>query len=259
MKKYSVTSSDSTSLSLEVCGGGETALLFIHGWLGNKSWWSEQMKAFQDKYLVAAMDLAGHGESSKTRKDYSSKLYADDIVAAAKSLEAKNVILIGHSMSGAYVLEAAPQIPNLKALVVVDTLKDLDFTFTDEQINSFMDLYDNHFAMGVESVLPQYLFVSSTPKEVVDRLKKEFLAQAPFARVAIEPLYRMDLKRAAQGVKVPVKAINSDHGPTNEEANKKYIKNYAFKLVKGTGHYPMMENAAAFNQVLEEFLNMPLN
>ncbi|MBA2404675.1 MAG: alpha/beta hydrolase [Bdellovibrionales bacterium] len=72
------------------------------------------------------MDLSGHGESGKTRIEYSSKLYADDIVAVANSLTAKNVILVGHSMSGSYVLEAAQFISNLKSIVVVDTLKNLD-------------------------------------------------------------------------------------------------------------------------------------
>lgn len=254
MKTKSILSSDSTPISLDISGSGDTALIFIHGWLGNKQWWSGQVSSFEKDYLVALMDLAGHGDSGKSRVNYTLKLYADDIVAAAKSLPVKEVILVGHSMSGAYVLEAAPHIPNLKALIVVDTLKDLDQTFTPEQIESMLDLYRDNFEMVVDKILPGYLFVDSTPSDIKSKIQAEFLSQSKIARAAIEPLYRMDLKTAARSVNIPVRAINSDNGPTNKEANQKYLSDYDFKVIKGTGHYPMLENVEAFNSALKEIL-----
>lgn len=257
MKKYTTHSSDSTPLVYEVSGQGDTALLFIHGWLGNKSWWEGQREVFEKDYLVARMDLAGHGESGKERKTYTTKLYADDIAAVANNLEAKNIILVGHSMSGAYVLEAASKISHLKALVVIDTLKDLDFTYTSEQVETFLELYRSNFKMAVESILPQYLFVPTTPPAVKARLEQEFLSQSDFAMAAIEPLYRMDLKASAQKVKVPVRAINADNSPTNADANKKYLKDYDFKMIHGTGHYPMLEKVKEFNEILKEIVKDP--
>jgi len=254
MTKYFVNSSDSTPISLDVTGFGDCALLFIHGWLGNKDWWKAQVEAFEKDYQVARMDLAGHGESGKDRTNYTSAAYADDIAVAANSLTAKKVILVGHSMSGAYVLEASAKIPKLHALIVVDTLKDLEQSFTPEQVESFLNMYRNNFKMTVETILPNYLFVNSTPANVKSEIQKEFLSQSSFASDAIEPLYRMDIKLAATSVKVPVRAINSDNGPTNEEINQKYFSDYDFIELKGTGHYPMLENATSFNSALKELL-----
>lgn len=255
MKKYSVKSSDNTSLTVEVSGAGETALLFIHGWLGNKSWWAGQVEDFKKNFITACMDLAGHGESDKTRVNYTAKLYGADIANVANSLEAKSIILVGHSMSGAYVLEAAAQIPNLKALIVVDTLKDLEMTFSSEQVESFLEIYRNHFADAVHKILPAYLFGTQTPEAVRERLQSEFLSQASFAEKAIEPLYRMDLKASAQKIKVPVRAINTDINPTNKAVNQKYFRDYDFKEIKGLGHYPMLEDVKVFNDLLRATLN----
>jgi len=254
MKTYSTPSSDSTLISISTSGFSDTALLFVHGWLGNKHWWDKQVEAFKSDYLVATMDLAGHGDSGKSRKDYTSKLYADDIVAVAKSLPAKEVILVGHSMSGAYALEAGPHIKNLKAIVVIDTLKDLDLSFSPEQIDSILNLYSGDFGVCVEKVLPDYLFVETTPPAVKEKIKSEFLSQSDFARPAIEALYFMDMKKFARAVDVPLRAINSDNSPTNIENNRKYLKDYNYKVIKRTGHYPMLEDPEAFNSALKETL-----
>lgn len=42
-------------------------------------------------------------------------------------------ILAGHSMSGAFVLEASLELPQVKAIILIDTLKDLNMIITYEQ------------------------------------------------------------------------------------------------------------------------------
>lgn len=254
--KKTVLSSDQTLINYEVSGKGETALLFIHGWLGNKRWWDSQRDFFQDKYLIAQMDLAGHGESGKSRTDWSCKTYADDIVAVAKLLPAKNIILIGHSMSGVYATAAALQIPNIKALVVIDTMKDLDQQMTLDQAQFVHDMYLKDFKGTIENVIPQYLFVSTTPPEVIVQLQNEFLANSPqFAVDCIEPLYKTDVREYASQVKVSTRAINSNVLVTNHESNRKYFRDYDYSIIKGVGHYPMLENPKEFNLVLEKILS----
>lgn len=253
--KKSVLSNDQTQITYEVSGIGETALLFTHGWLGNKSWWNSQRDFFLDKYLIAQMDLAGHGDSGKFRKDWTSKNYAEDIIAVAEDLPAQNIILIGHSMSGAYATEAALKIPNLKALILVDTLKDLDQMITLEQANPLFDLYLKDFKHTVYNVLPQYLFSTGTPPEVKAKLQDEFLSNSgEFAVKCLEALYKTDVRDFAKKIKVPVRAINSDVGITNKETNCKYFSDYNFSIIEGVGHYPMLEKPEVFNQALEKTL-----
>jgi len=55
-------------------------------------------------------------------------------------------------------------------------------------------------------------------------------------------------------IKVPIKAINADLNPTNLEINRKYAPQFDAVIIKGTGHYPMLEDPARFNQMLAEIL-----
>lgn len=254
MKKTTL-SNDQTEICYELTGNGETALLFAHGWLGSKQWWNSQRDYFSDKYLIAQLDLAGHGESGKTRTTWSSTTYADDIVAVARALPAKNIVVIGHSMSGLYATEAAIRIPNAKALIVVDTLKDLDQQMTLDQTTQLHDLYLKDFKFAIENVIPQYLFVETTPPEVRTQLQKEFISHGgEFAVKCIEPLYKTDAREFAPKLNIPVRAINSDVGVTNKDVNSKYFKDYDYSIIKGVGHYPMLENPKEFNLALEKIL-----
>src|SRR5712691_7055702 len=62
---------DGLSIVYEVRGKGDTALVFLHGWCGDRVWWKHQVDAFAGDYRVVALDQAGHGESGKDRKNWS--------------------------------------------------------------------------------------------------------------------------------------------------------------------------------------------
>ncbi|AZA48468.1 alpha/beta hydrolase [Chryseobacterium carnipullorum] len=253
MEKYA-QSSDGQNIHYKESGEGNPSILFVHGWLGNAEWWNSQQEYFKDQYHIVQMSLAGHGKSDTSRKTWSSESYSDDIKAVADQLDSKEIILVGHSMSGAYVLEAALKIPQVKALILIDTVKDLDETFTDEQAEDYLFVhYRNDFKNAVENILPQYLFSEKTPPEVKEKLQNEFLHNT--SETAIEllrPLYKTDFRETASNVQVPVRAINSDNSPTNADNNRKYLKDYEYVEIAGTGHYPMLENPEKFNQLLEQ-------
>ncbi|PWN70023.1 alpha/beta hydrolase [Chryseobacterium phosphatilyticum] len=255
MEKYT-PSSDGQKIHYKESGKGKTTLIFVHGWLGNTEWWNHQQEYFKNDYHIIQMDLAGHGKSDSGRQNWASELYADDIKAVTDTIDASDIILIGHSMSGAYVLEAALKIPKTKAIVIIDTLKDLDESFTEEQAEQLMfSHYRNDFKYAVENFLPQYLFAAQTPPAVKERLQHEFLQNEPEMVInLLKPLYQTDYREIAKDVQVPVVAINSDASPTNTEANRKYLKHYDNLMIEGVGHYPMLEKPDEFNTILDKVL-----
>lgn len=251
-----INSADQTQIYYELSGEGEIALLFAHGWLGNTHWWDEQSKYFSKKYSVVCIDFAGHGKSAKTRTEWSSRKYAEDLAAVANQITSKKIILIGHSMAGGYVLEAFPLISKTVAIILVDTVKDLDQLMSQEQANQIFEFYRNDFKGAVQNMLPQYLFAASTPADIQARLTNEFFANDPeFAVAALEPLYKMDLQALAKNITVPVRGISADYTPTHLENNQKYFKDYDFCTISNSGHYPMLERSEEFNQALEQTLN----
>jgi len=255
MEKYT-QSSDGLKIHYKESGQGNVTLIFVHGWLGNAEWWNNQQEYFKDRYRIVQMDLAGHGKSDSSRKEWTSGLYADDIKAVAEQINSPEIILIGHSMSGAYVLEAALKVPQAKALILVDTIKDLNETFTEEQAEQFLFVnYRNDFKNAVENILPQYLFAEKTPPDVKQKIQNEFLENTSEKAIdLLMPLYKKDFRDTASQVKIPVRAINSDNSPTNIENNRDYLKNYNYTEIEGTGHYPMLENPAEFNRILDDVL-----
>ncbi|MEO8515163.1 MAG: alpha/beta hydrolase [Flavobacterium sp.] len=255
MEKY-ISSTDNVNIHYKETGKGNIAIVFVHGWLGNANWWNSQEAFFKEKYNIVQIDLGGHGKSGKSRQNWTGEQYADDIKAVINQLNSSEIILVGHSMSGAYVLEASINSPKVKAILLVDTLRDLDQVFTSEQVEElvFSD-YRKDYKSAIENVLSRDIFVEETPLIVKNQLQNEFLQnESELAINALKPLYEMDIRKMAKSVAVPVRAINSEKSPTNIENNRKYFKNYSYRIITGTGHYPMLEKPDEFNIIMNELL-----
>src|SRR3954452_9383933 len=68
-------------------GAGENALLFVHGWACDETFWVGQAPALGAKFHVVTIDLPGHGQSDKPHIAYTMDLYAraiDAVLADAK-------------------------------------------------------------------------------------------------------------------------------------------------------------------------------
>jgi pimeloyl-ACP methyl ester carboxylesterase len=245
------TSADGVRIAYERSGAAPTALVFVHGWLGSGRWWDAQRDALAGRYTVVQLDLAGHGASGRDRARHSAEAYAEDIAAVVGAVDATRVVLIGHSMSGAYALLAAPRLPRTAALLLVDTLKNVEAVTPAAQVEEMLGLYRRDFATAVANVLPRWLFAPGTPPAIAARLQREFLERTgDDAAALLEPLYGCDLRTAAARLDVPVRALNTDLHPTDVDANRRHFRDYAVRDLPGLGHYPMLEAPADFTAAL---------
>src|SRR5262245_48775071 len=135
--KKTVKASDGLSIACDVRGKGETALVFLHGWGGDREYWKNQADAFAADYTVVTVDQAGHGASGKDRKTWTIESLAGDVESVVKDLGLKRVILVGHSMGGPVALMAAKKLPGtVVAVVGVDTLQDAEMKRPEELVKS---------------------------------------------------------------------------------------------------------------------------
>jgi abhydrolase domain-containing protein 6 len=97
------------------------SLFFIHGFLGSSYDWIEMIRYYDDNYHVIAIDLPGFGASEKSLNyNYSRENQADTVIELIKSLQLKDVTLVGHSMGGMISLMSAYKEPELiKQLVLI--------------------------------------------------------------------------------------------------------------------------------------------
>ena len=251
-----VTSSDGVPIHYAVQGKGDTALVFIHCWGCNRRLWDNQVAEFSKTSRVVTIDLPGHGESGLGRKNWSIESYGDDVKAVVTKLDLHRVVLVGSSMGGPIALEAARRMPErIAAIVPVDTLHNVEEKLPAEQLDAAMKQLRADYKGAVTALMNQFFFSASTPAAVKTRVLKDATSRPPETAIAIlAAIFAYDAGPALKEVKVPIRAINSDRVPTNVEVNRKYAPQFDVAIIKGIGHYPMLEEPASFNQLLAEIL-----
>ncbi len=75
-------------------------LLFVHGMGSGIPVWEKTIREFTREFRCVALDLPGHGYSSKGDFPYTMKFYADVLLRFMAALQLPRVTLIGHSMGG---------------------------------------------------------------------------------------------------------------------------------------------------------------
>lgn len=259
-KSEVITSADGVAIHYSVQGKGDPALVFVHCWACNRNFWEHQVAEFSKTNRVVTIDLPGHGESGQGRKNWSVETYADDVKAVVTKLDLKRVVLVGSSMGGPIALEATKRMPDrVVAIVPVDTLHNVEAKVPPEQLDAVFKQLQDDYKTATTGFLNQLFFSPTTPAAVKERVINEAISRQPDVALAIiKAIFSYDPAAGLREVKVPIRAINADRTPTNVEVNRKYAPQFDAVIIKGTGHYPMMEDPARFNQMLAEILrNLP--
>lgn len=242
-------------LNFKITGDGPKSLFFIHGWGGNLEWWNSQCDFFSRSYNIALIDLPGHGKSDMPKGELSSSVYAGAILEVVNYLS-DDVTLVAHSMSGAYVLDPVLRLKKIRKIIMIDTLKDMDQILNFEQAEkSIFSFYRENYKHALEYVLSDYLFSGDTPVRIREKLIGELLKIKPTRAIELlSPLYKVDVRKLAREISIPVRAINSDISATNVVANRKYFSDYKAEVMTKCGHYPMLEQPNEFNRILNKLI-----
>jgi len=251
-----------SEINYKVVGDGDTTLFFVHGWCINQSYWDAQVDHFEKRYKVVTIDLPGHGNSDKNRKDWTIENFGKDVILLIEALQLKNIVLVGHSMGGSIILEAAIAKPEVViGFVGVDNFKDLAVVYDEQQLED-MEAFINQLKTDYESAVKGFaqgmLFAESTPKKVSDRVLSDILEIPP--KISVDILESLSTHNEIEGRQMQqlqhkVHLINCDGYPTNTKQLQRYCTNsYAVHSIGDVGHYPMVEEAEKFNMILDGIL-----
>jgi len=236
---------------------GDTTLLFVHGWGINRTYWEPQVNTFKKEYRVVTIDLPGFGESGKNRKSWTVENYAKDVSAVINALQLKHVILVGHSMSGAIVLETAlTNLQSVIGIIGIDNFNAYGWVETPEskkETDGFFSMARAHYKKVVTDFSNQTLFAPSTDSLVRKRVLDDIVSADSV--ISINSLEQnMHYSIDAQLKKWPktLYLINSSSNTTDTLSFRKGgIDVHLFDVGK-TGHYPMIEKPDAFNKLLAQ-------
>lgn len=247
-----VTSPDSIQIAYEVHGDGTPALVFVHGWSCDRSYWKGQLESFSRSFKVVAVDLAGHGESGVGRRTWTIEAFGADVVAVVEKLGLQHVILIGHSMGSDVIAEAALRLPDRVAgIIMVDQYKKLGSGRTPEEVKAFAARLRVNFVDSVQALVRR-MFISNSDSSLVEWVAADMSAAPP--DIALEAFqstlnYSWQIPRTLEKLKLPVIAINSDKPPTDVASMERY--GVQVMSMPGVGHFLMMENSEGFNLLLK--------
>ena len=111
---------DGSRVHYESYGKGPEAVVFIHGWTCDLTFWRGQAPVYE-KRRALLVDLPGHGQSDKPEVSYTQERFARAIEAVMRDAKVERAVLVGHSMGGPVALTFLRLFPaKTKALVMVD-------------------------------------------------------------------------------------------------------------------------------------------
>ncbi len=217
-----VAAPDGVSIAYTVSGEGSPALVFIHGWLCDQTFWSAQVEEFSNTNTVITIDLPGHGLSGMDRDGWPLLAFGGD-VQVVEHLDLDEAVLIGHSMGGSTALEAARLMPDrVIGVVAVDSLQDADAKYDPDQLNTALASYEKDFA-GTCLQFTTSMFLENADPALVERVTTDMCDASPEIAIALlREFFNYELGPALAAVNVPVRYINADMYPTNPEVNQKY-------------------------------------
>jgi pimeloyl-ACP methyl ester carboxylesterase len=250
-----VASDDGVMIHYDVQGAGEQALVFVHGWSCDRTYWRLQIPEFVDTHTVVTVDLAGHGDSGTGRDDWSIPAYAADVAAVVRDLGQEDVVLIGHSMSGPIVVEASALLAGrVRGVICVDTLHDVTFQYPAEQTEGFVASMRADFVSSTDGFV-RSMFPESADPSLVDLVAADMSAAPPtIALATMSHVLTHDLKPTLSALDVPVRCLNATLWPFNIEANRGVYEDIVLVTMADVGHFLFLESPDTFNGKLAEIL-----
>lgn len=250
-------SADGTPISFESYGSGEPTLVFVHGWSCDARYWREQIPHFSKTHRVIVLDLAGHGHSGMGRTQYTMRSFGEDVKAVADATGTRSVILIGHSMGGSVIAEAARLMADrVIGLVGIDTLENIEYPMTEEEFKGMVGPLETNFQTGcrqfvegmisprIDAELREWILadMSAAPPDVALSAMKDMMSQFITGEAA----------RIFEDIRIPVMTVNGDLWPIDYEANRRHMFSFDAIVLKDADHFLMLNRVEEFNSALEK-------
>lgn len=250
--------SDGLRVHYKSLGKGNEALVFVHGWACDLTFWRWQAQAFDGKRRMIFIDLPGHGQSDKPPSGYSQERFARAVSDVVRDTRIAHAVLVGHSMGAQVIRQFYRDYPaQTRALIVIDAL--LWTRSTRESFAKSVEQYRAPDYLDRASRFIDFLLSPNSPPKLRTEVKTKMLAAPQDVMVGgLESLADLNIYRS-DAINRPLLAIyaksKSWPPPSNEQIVRGLAADLDYQEWEGVSHFLMMEEPQRFNAALFSFLD----
>jgi 3-oxoadipate enol-lactonase len=238
-------------------------VLFLHAFPLNAAMWEPQISAVPAGWRMIAPDYRGFGGSSLPAPATMNEL-AGDVVDVLDHLEIHEAVVVGCSMGGYVAFELLASAPNyVKGLVLVDTRAGADTDEGKAGRRKMLEKIENEGSRAIADDMTPKLLGVTTQRErpaLVTQVREMISSADPKAiAMAVNAMMgRKDMTASLGAIKVPTLIIAGAEDsliplPAMQEMHRG-IRGARFETIAQAGHLPNLEQPAAFDGLLGEFL-----
>lgn len=245
------------------------AIVFIHGTGGHLETFNRNVFEHAKHFRVFALDMVGHGFSSKPDHPYEIKHYVQHLDDFLTAVGVDRAHLHGESLGGWITAQYAIDHPERVDRLVLNTAGGLN---TDEQVmqrvyNNTMNAVRN---ASTETVRKRLEWLVHEPSQIPDdlvELRLSIYTQPGFEQAMenILCLQHMDIRmrnvltdESLSRIKSSTLVIWTDHDPTAPVATGERfasaIPDARLVVLEGCAHWPQWEKTEVFNKLHIDFL-----
>lgn len=255
-----------TRLAYLDTGGSGPTLLFVHGNSTSGATFRPQLESgLAADYRLVALDLPGHGDSGRVPvTEYGLPFYARRLAGFAAALEINDAILVGWSLGGHVILEAADTMSEVTGFVIYGTPP---LGTPEDMAKGFLPNPD--YGIGMTGQVDETQAAAYARSFLGDSdnpaLEAEFvagiLATDPNARDGLARSVTSPIVNEVELVARLDRPLAIFHGAEERLVNLEFIRSLSIpglwrgqvQVIEGAGHAPHVEQPEIFNRLLGEF------
>ena len=237
-------------------GDKDRVIILVHGFGGDAAGWLFNQGPLAASATVYALDLPGHGQSSKTLSDGSVAHLAATVLAFMDALAIGKAELVGHSLGGAIAMQVARAHPARVAALALIGSAGLGAEINAAYINGFIAAESRK---DIKPLLEQLVADAALISRslINDILQFKRIDGVTAALTTIAQGFQngvkqtIDLRASLAALDIPVKVIWGAQDaiiPVSHAAG--LAANVAVTVLDGYGHLVQLEAAAEVNKLL---------
>lgn len=244
----------------EIHGQGDP-LLLLHGLGSSSRDWEFQIPEFSSHFKTIAVDLRGHGRSSKPAGPYSMEMFAADTAGFLRSLDLSSAHILGVSLGGMVAFQLALDYPDLiRSLIIVNSVPELIAHNLNDRISYWQRLVITRL-FGMEKmgkVLAGRFFTKPEQEGIREIFIRRWAENhKPSYLASLKAVYGWSVLDRLEEIQAATLVIGAEGDYFSNEEKEVYTRlmlNAKLVIVEGANHALPAEKPSEFNEIVKKFL-----